>query len=104
MKLVGHARQHWANIEKLMTFRRQELVQTCDEMKLKLQEKYLLVSYKQRLLDQWHQLTRGNQLVTEYITKFDEFLVRCGENESNTVVLSRFRSGLRKNFRRELFV
>ena len=32
--------------------------------------------------------------MAEYITKFDEFLIRCGENESDTVVLSRFRSGL----------
>ena len=37
-------------------------------------------------------------------TKFDEFLVMFGENESDTVVLSRFRSGLKEDFRRELFV
>ena len=42
--------------------------------------------------------------MTEYITKFDEFLVRCGENESDAVVLSRFCSGLREDLRRELFV
>jgi len=37
-------------------------------------------------------------------TKFDKFLIRCGENESDTIVLSRFRSGLREDLRRELFV
>jgi len=42
--------------------------------------------------------------VTKYITKFDEFLVRCGKNESDIVVLPRFRLGLGKNLRRELFV
>jgi len=42
--------------------------------------------------------------VAEYITKFDEFLVRCGENESDTVALSRFRSGLKEDLRCELFV
>jgi len=62
---------------------------------LKLQDKYLFVSYKQRVLDQWQRMTQDNQPVAEYITKFDEFLVRCGENESDTAVLSRFRSGLR---------
>jgi len=51
IKLVGQARQYWANVEKLMNLRRQKLVQTWDKMKLKLQEKYLPVSYK-RLLDQ----------------------------------------------------
>jgi len=34
-----------------MTLRRQEPIQTWDEMKLKLQKKYLHVSYKQCLLD-----------------------------------------------------
>jgi len=36
MKLVGHARQYWTNVEKLITLRRQERVQTWDELKLKL--------------------------------------------------------------------
>jgi len=42
--------------------------------------------------------------VAEYITKFDEFLVRCGENESDVVVLSRFRSRLREDLKHVLFV
>jgi len=37
----------------------------------------------------------SNQSVAVYI-KFDEFLVRWGENESDDVVLSRFRSRLTK--------
>jgi len=37
-------------------------------------------------------------------TKFDEFLVRCGKNEFDIVVLSRFRSGLREDLSHELFV
>ena len=71
---------------------------------MKLQEKYLLVSYKQRLLDQWQHVTQGNQSVTEYITKFDEFLIRWGENESDTLTLSRFCLGLREDIKCELFV
>ena len=51
MKLVGQARQYCANVEKLMTLRRQEPIQTWDEMKLKLQEKYFSVSYKQHLIN-----------------------------------------------------
>ena len=53
MKLIGQTRRYWTNIENLMTLRRQEPIQTWNEMKLKLQEKYLPISYKQRLLDQW---------------------------------------------------
>jgi len=44
MKLVGQVRQYWANIEKLVTLRRQEPIQTWDKM---LKEKYIHVSYKQ---------------------------------------------------------
>jgi len=49
-------------------------------------------------------LTQGNQPASEYIKKFDKFLVRCGENESDAIVLSRFRSGLEDELRRELIV
>jgi len=50
MKLMGQASQYWTNVEKLMWLRHQKAIQTWDEMKLKLQEKHLPVSYK-RLLD-----------------------------------------------------
>ena len=42
--------------------------------------------------------------MAEYITKFYNFLVRCGENESDTVVFLRFRLRLRKDLRLELFM
>jgi len=64
MKLIDQARQYWTNIEKLMKLKNPEPIQTWDEIKMKLQEKYLHVSYKQRLLDQWQRLTQGNQLVS----------------------------------------
>jgi len=35
MKLVGQARQYWANVEKFMTLKRQEPIKTWDEMKIK---------------------------------------------------------------------
>ena len=41
--------------------------------------------------------------MAEYITKFNEFLVRCDENESDAIV-TRFHSGLREDLRRELFL
>ena len=63
-------------------------------MKEKLRKKYLPISYQQRLLDQWQRLTQGNRLVTEYITRFDEYLIRYGVAEDRVVTLSRFRAGL----------
>ena len=45
---------------------------------------------------------QGNQLVAKYIIKFDEFLIMCDENKSDTIVFSRFRSGLMEDLRCEL--
>ena len=73
-------------------------------MKAKLREKYLSVSYHQRLLDQWHRLVQENKSVTEYIAKFDELAMRCGINDSESVTLSRFRSGLHDNLKRKLYM
>ena len=73
-------------------------------MKIKLREKYLPISYKQRLLDQWQWLSQGNRPVSEYITKFDEYVMRCSIVESEAVTLSRFRADLREEIQRELFL
>ena len=72
-------------------------------MKRKLTEKYLPMSYQQRLLDQWQRLTQGNKTVSEYIAKFDEFVMRCHLNEPEEATLSRFRTGLRDEIQRELY-
>jgi len=51
-------------------------------------------------------LTQGNKSATEYIAKFDEYLNRCGavEFESPEHTLSRFTSGFRDDYHRELIV
>ena len=49
-------------------------------------------------------MTQDNQPVSEHIKKFDQFLVRCDENKSDTIVLSRFRSGLKDELRCDLIV
>ena len=54
MKLVGQAKMHWLNVERLLTRGGQVPILSWDEMKEKLKEKYLPNSYRQRLLDQWH--------------------------------------------------
>jgi len=45
-------------------------------MKQKL-EKYLLDSYKHRLLDKLHSLYHGSKSAQEYTTKFDDLTLRC---------------------------
>ena len=73
-------------------------------MKEKLVLKYVPPSFNQQFLDKWNKLTRGNKLTTDYIANFDEYLNQCGviEFESPKHTLSRFRSGYRDEYRREL--
>ena len=88
----------------MMRYRRDDPVKTWEDMKKKLRLKYISHSFSQKLLDKWNRLTQGNKSATEYIAKFDEYLNRCGaiEFESPEQILSRFRSHLRDDYRREL--
>ena len=77
IKLVGQAKLYWTNYERLMTRGNRAPVISWDEMKEILKEKYVPITYCQRMLDQWKWLTQGSRPVGEYISKFDEFLSRC---------------------------
>ena len=73
-------------------------------MKEKLKAKYLPVSFRQRMLDDWQNLKQGSKPVSDYIAKFDEFMSRCDIREDEVVTLSRFRAGLRGELQRELIL
>jgi len=66
--------------------------------------KYVPPSFSQQLLDKWNILTQENKLATDSIAKFDEYLNRYGaiNFESLVQTISRFRSGLREDYRRKL--
>ena len=57
MKLVGQAGQYWSNVERLIALRRQEPIRIWDEMKAKLSQKYLPITFQDQLLDKWSRLT-----------------------------------------------
>ena len=61
---------------------------------MKLREKYLPTTYRQRLIDRWQSLTQGDKSVFEYIFEFDEYLLRCGVREESAMTVSHFRRGL----------
>jgi len=88
-----------------MAIERQEPVRSWEEMRAKLNQKYLPIAFQDQQLGKWSRLNQGNQSAAEYIEIFDEFLTRCSGfvDESPTVTLSRFRSGLCENLRRKLF-
>jgi len=105
MKLVGQAGYYWSNVERLMAIRKQESVRTWEEMRAKLNQKYLPIVFQDQQLDKWSRLNQGNRSAAEYIETVDEFLTRYSGfvDESPTVTLSRFRFGLCENLFREFF-
>ncbi|XP_022851801.1 uncharacterized protein LOC111373499 [Olea europaea var. sylvestris] len=90
LKLTDIAQLFWESVEDLIERRRAPLVGSWEEMKRRLQEKYLPQSYRGNLLDQWNTLTQGNRPVTDYVTQFDEFRMRY--------------HGLKDDLRRELIL
>ncbi|CAI9757986.1 unnamed protein product [Fraxinus pennsylvanica] len=65
LKLTGTAQLFWESVEELLERCHAPSVGSWDEMKRRLQEKYLPQSYKGHLLDQWNALTQGTGPVTE---------------------------------------
>lgn len=102
MKLVGKAKHWWTNTERQIQRACEEPITHWDEMKERLREKYVPLSYQERLLDQWQSLRQGNMTAEEFIDKFKEFMLRCNVNEDPSVTLARFRTGLRLELQREL--
>ena len=64
---------------KADTLRRQEPIQIWDEMKTKMNQKYLLITFQDQWLNIWSRLTQETLFAADYIKKFDEFLTRCSE-------------------------
>jgi len=72
------------------------------KMKQNLQEKYLPQSNRNKLLDQWNNLRQGNKSINEYITQFNDYMMRCAIRENEAMTLRRFYKGLKDDFRREV--
>ncbi|MQM13939.1 hypothetical protein Taro_046866 [Colocasia esculenta] len=91
------------NVETLLEQKGQDPIESWEEKKVKLREKYLPASFRHRLIDRWQNIFQGTCSVTEYIVEFDGYLMRCGAREESVVTLSRFRKGLRPIYQHELF-
>jgi hypothetical protein len=104
MKLIARAKLHWESVENHLRKTHQLPITGWQEMKAKLSEKYLHVSYLGNLLDQWHNLRQGTRSITDYIELFEEHRIRCDVVEDESVTLSKFRRGLNEDLRRELIV
>jgi hypothetical protein len=66
------------------------------------EEKYLPQSYRNKLLDQWNNLRQWNESINEYITQFNDYMMRCAMKENEAMTLRRFCKGLNDDLRREV--
>jgi len=59
-------------------------------MKEKLKEKYISEYYRNRLLDQSHNLRQGDMSVQVYIAKFENLTLCCDVREHHSHIVTRF--------------
>jgi hypothetical protein len=102
MKLKGQARVWWNSVEERLHRLKQPPITDWDEMKLKLQEKFLPIDYEEALFEELILLRQGNMTVDEYANRFHELSVRSQVAETGRQTLARFKAGLRDDLRKEL--
>ena len=74
--------------------RRRVLIETWDEMKDKLKEKYFPESFKHHFLDELHHLRQESMSVKAYTSTFDDLTLCCELKEDPHQSISRFHFGL----------
>ncbi|MQL96690.1 hypothetical protein Taro_029370 [Colocasia esculenta] len=94
--LRGRALTFWTNLEDRLAQRYEEPINTWNEMKSRLREKYVPTMYRYRLIDRWQNVSQGSRTVSAYIDEFDDLLLRCGAHKEGALTLSQFRKGLRR--------
>ncbi|XP_062170468.1 uncharacterized protein LOC133876199 [Alnus glutinosa] len=102
MKLKGQARVWWNSVEERLHRLRQPPITDWDEMKIKLQEKFLPLDYEDSLFEELILLRQGNMSVDEYTTKFHDLSIRSQVAETEGQTLARFKAGLQDDIRKEL--
>ena len=101
MKLTGPAKKYWQTVQRNLERLGQPQIEVWAEMKMKLKEKYLPTHYRSQLMNQLLNLKQTSN-VTDYMTRFDELMLRCDIQEEQWVTVTRFVNGLRFEIQREL--
>ena len=101
MKLKGQARVWWHSVEEQLHRLRQPPIADWEDMKLKLQEKYLPIDYEEALFEELLLLRQGNSSVEDYTNKFHELSIRSHVAETERQTIARYKAGLRGDIRKE---
>jgi hypothetical protein len=102
MKLKGQARVWWQSVEDQLYRLRQPAITDWEEMRLKLQEKYLPVDYEEMLFEELLFLRQGATTVEEYTNRFHELSIRSHVSETERQTIARYKAGLREDIRKDL--
>ena len=102
MKLTNSAKMYWQNVLQDMIRMGEAPLTQWVVMKAKLQEKYIILSYKSQLFSKLINLKQMTLSVAEYYVKFEEARLRCSEfhAEDQFVVYTHFFNGLRFDIQR----
>ncbi|KAK0580604.1 hypothetical protein LWI29_004016 [Acer saccharum] len=103
LKLKGPARAWWGSVEERLKRTRQALITEWEDMKERLEAKYLPINYEQLIYEdmlQWSQNNRAT--VDQYIERFHELTVRIKTNETEPQVLARYLKGLKPDIRKDM--
>jgi hypothetical protein len=99
MMLIDEAKIYWRDVDDCLEMRGKPPITDWIKMKQKLQKKYLPHSYRNKLLEQWNNLRQGNKSINEYITQFNDYMIRCAIRENEAMTLRRFCKGLNDDLR-----
>jgi hypothetical protein len=75
-----------------------------DEMKPKLQEKYLPIEYEDSVFADLRALKQESMTVNEYTHRFHELTIRSRLTETERQSLTRYKAGLREDICKELII
>ncbi|KAI9160345.1 hypothetical protein LWI28_007308 [Acer negundo] len=88
LKLKGPARAWWSSVEEQIRPTRQAPITEWEEMKERLESKYLPINYEQLIYEDMLQWSQGTKATNDqYTERFHELTVRSQANETETSVL-----------------
>jgi hypothetical protein len=102
MKLKGQARVWWYSVEEQLHRLRRAPILDWEEMRLKLQEKYLPIDYEESLFEELLTHQQGNMTLDEYTNRFHELSIRSQVFETERQSIAHYKTGLREDIQREL--
>jgi hypothetical protein len=102
MKLKGQARMWWDRVEEYHHSLRLPPINDWEEMKLKMQEKFLPMDYEDSVFAELLALKQGSMTIDDYTHRFHELTICSRLIETKRQSLTPYKAGLRDDISREL--